>query len=249
MRPLNHQIKRSLAIRFLWLLPTLLLACQSNPTRSDTMNPSDTSLSDLPLTILPSPTADPTLPMVVYLSGDGGWNSFSSQFTQALVATGTPVVGIDALRYFRKRRPPQRVADDIARILRYYRAEWQRTSVVLIGYSFGGSVMPFAYNYLSPEVQQQVSSIIIMSPTEHADFKIHLRNLLALDGSDKYPVAPQIAEIRIPVLGLYGAEEASDWLEAHPPGTMTLTILPGGHHYAHDYSLLARTILEHIRGN
>ena len=235
--------------RWLCVLSALLLACQSKPTSSDTMHASEaTSLNDLPLTVLPSPQADTTLPMVVYLSGDGGWNAFSSQFAQALAAIGTPVVGIDALRYFRKRRPPQQVADDMVRIVRYYQRQWQRRSVTLIGYSFGGSVVPFAYHHLPPDIQAEVVSVVIMSPSEHADFKIHLRNLLALDGSDEYPVAPQIANIRIPVLGLYGAQEASDWLEAHPPGTMSLTILPGGHHYAHDYALLARTIREHIRG-
>lgn len=76
-----------------------------------------TTVSNLPITVIPAAQSDPKPPMVVYLSGDGGWNAFSQGFCQAIAQAGMPVVGIDALKYFRKKKSPGLVAEDISQLI------------------------------------------------------------------------------------------------------------------------------------
>ena len=203
-------------------------------------------LSDLPLSVIPAEQYDPALPIIVYLSGDGGWNTFAQGFCQELARNNMPVVGLDALSYFRNKKSPQQVADDLTRIIQYYQSEWHHSSVLLVGFSFGASVLPFAYNHLPNDIKDRVTAVMILSPSAHADFRIHLRNLLAMDGSKKYPMLPEIEKMHsVPVFCLYGEEENSAWLPKALPPTMSLTILPGGHHYDHNYSRLVQTVIQH----
>lgn len=107
--------------------------------------------------------------------------------------------------------------------------------------------MPFAYNQLASDIQSQVTSVVILSPTQHADFKIHLRNLLALDGSDQYPVLPELEQMGTASVNcLYGEEENADWLPKDLPAFTKLTILPGGHHYENNYPLLVQTLQQSL---
>ena len=57
-------------------------------------------------------------------------------------------MGVDSLRYFWSEKPPERVAADLARILRHYGEAWKAKQVALIGYSFGAGIVPFALNRL-----------------------------------------------------------------------------------------------------
>ena len=232
----------------LGVILSVLPACTPPTPDAATMNTDpDAELHALPLTVLLTERTDASLPLVLYLSGDGGWNAFSDGLGKSLAAAGFPVVGLDALRYFRKSHPPQQVANDLAALMHHYAPPGLSRPVVLIGYSFGASVMPFAYNALPDSLKQRVRSVVILSPSEHADFRIHLRNLLALDGSEKYPVAPQLARMHnASVLCLLGDGETAGWLSGEVLPPSQVVTLPGGHHYDHDYPLLTQVIVKHL---
>src|SRR3546814_3102258 len=100
----------------------------------------------------------------VLLSGDGGWAGLDKDVGEALKMHGIPVVGIDSLRYFWGKRTPDGLAQDVDRIIRYYAQRWHRHHVLLIGYSQGANVLPFAYNRLrSEEHTSELQSLMRIS--------------------------------------------------------------------------------------
>ncbi|MEJ1962513.1 MAG: AcvB/VirJ family lysyl-phosphatidylglycerol hydrolase [Gammaproteobacteria bacterium] len=108
--------------------------------------PPPPDLADLPVIEVPASGVAATGgdQFAVLLSGDGGWAGLDKEVAGALSAQGVPVAGVDSLRYFWKSRTPAGLATDIDRIIRYYAYQWKKKRVLLIGYSQGADVLPFA---------------------------------------------------------------------------------------------------------
>src|SRR5216110_2529670 len=87
--------------------------------------------------------ADTTKPLIFYISGDGGFNKFSTSFMQSLNKEGYAVIGLDAKDYFWNKKRPQEAATAIEEVLNGSNKEWKKKNIVLIGYSFGADVSPF----------------------------------------------------------------------------------------------------------
>src|SRR5438309_9001508 len=149
---------------------------------------SATIAADLPVHFLSS--TDKTKPLLFYISGDGGWNKFSTSLIQSLNQQGFPVVGLDAKTYFWDRKTPEQTAQDVAALLLQYGKEWQENGLVFIGYSFGADVMPFAQTRLPKTILQHLKTTLLLSPSERTDFEVHL--LDAFTSSHSLPVMEEI---------------------------------------------------------
>ncbi len=88
--------------------------------------------------------ASPSDAFAIIMSGDGGWAGLDQDVAAALSAKGIPVVGLDSLRYFWTARTPEGLAADTDRLIRYYAPHFGKQRVLLIGYSQGADVLPFA---------------------------------------------------------------------------------------------------------
>jgi len=201
-------------------------------------------LSDLPIVTVPavpgSPAGDT---FAIILSGDGGWAGLDKDVAGALSAAGIPVIGLDSLRYFWSPRTPAGLAADIERLTRYYLAELGKRRVLLIGYSQGADVLPFAVNLLSEATRSHVAVTAIMGMSEHALFEFHMTSWIADDDSGPATL-PEVDKISgIPVLCIYGAEETDSLCPKLDPHKATIVKLKGGHHFDGDYAGLARLIL------
>ena len=217
-------------------------AFMSQPTQD---NP--TSISDLPLVEVSSTTSVDTL-AVVY-SGDGGWRDIDRQLGDMLAGRGIAVVGVDSLRYFWSEQTPQQVSADLARILRHYTAAWHVRHVVLVGYSFGADVLPFAYNRLPADLRGRVNQITLLAPGRAADFEIQALGWFGAGPSeDAQPIPPEAARIEhAKVQCIFGTEDAADSLCTGPTARgMEVVRRPGGHHFNNDYVTLARIVLKGI---
>src|SRR5678809_1682996 len=60
--------------------------------------------TSLPLSLYAS--ADTAKPLIFYISGDGGFNKFSTSFMQSLNKEGYAVIGLNAKDYFWKKKKP-----------------------------------------------------------------------------------------------------------------------------------------------
>ncbi len=202
------------------------------------------ALDGLPLVEVPART--PGTRFAVLLSGDGGWAGLDKEVADALAAQGLPVVGFDSLRYFWSARTPQGLAADLDRLIRAYAARWQRTEVVLIGYSQGADVLPFAVNRLPPASRRLVSRLVLLGPGARASFEFHLDDWISR-GDDGLPLAPELARLSAgETLCLYGREDEESICPRLAPAQAKLVALPGDHHFDGDYAALAQRILAQL---
>lgn len=201
------------------------------------------SVADLPLE--PMPVEPPSDTFVVFYSGDGGWRDLDKDVAAVFQEQGIPVVGVDVLRYFWKEQSPDASARDLSRIIRAYSEEWNASSVILIGFSFGADVLPFLATRLPAEDQAQIRQMTLLGLSDHADFEVTVSNWLA---NRKTPLARQtLPEIRrLPpqkIQCIYGEKDEDNACRKLVEIGVEVVKTPGGHHFGKDYPALARLIL------
>ncbi|MCB1884377.1 MAG: virulence factor family protein [Geminicoccaceae bacterium] len=207
----------------------------------------ENAIADLPLTELPVEGGGDLMALV--WSGDGGWRDLDKTVGERLQAKGIPVVGVDSLRYFWQEKTPDEVAGDLADMILTYGERWHRPKVLLIGYSFGADVLPFAVNRLPDDVRDRVVRLSLLGFSPTADFGIHVAGwLLSLSSGDALPTPPEVVKLdKAKVQCFYGKDEddtacpdaafdGAERVETH-----------GGHHFDGDYGALADRILKGLR--
>jgi type IV secretory pathway VirJ component len=205
------------------------------------------SVKGLPLVELPASGEGDLL--AVFYSGDGGWRDLDKEIGGILAAHGIATVGVDSLRYFWSQKTPQQVADDLATILRHYREFCERNQVILLGYSFGAGILPFAVNRLPPAERARIRQISLLGLEKKAPFQFHLTEWLGVGGSsDARPVLPEAAKLDPALVQCFYGEEEEDTACRAPEFDRAERIeTTGGHHFDGDYAALAEKIMAGAR--
>jgi len=206
------------------------------------------SLDDLPLHILET-SIQSDLPIFVFISGDGGWNTFNESFCTGLSRQGIPVVALDSQKYFWKSKSPEMATQALQKIIESYLKIWKRNKFVLSGYSFGANIVPFIANRLSQSVRESLNSLILISPNETGDFEIHLSDMLNLGLSKgKYNVLNEIQKGEIgKYLVVFSGDENQETQQAFKNKGVKIEILQGNHHFDSGYDALALMIGEKVK--
>jgi type IV secretory pathway VirJ component len=179
----------------------------------------------------------------IIMSGDGGWAGLDQDIAAALSARGIPVVGLDSLRYYWTARTPEGVAADTDRMIRYYLPRFAKKRVLLIGYSQGADVLPFAVNRLPQSTKAQVALTAILGMSEHALFEFHVSSWISDDNSGPATL-PEVNRISgMPVLCIYGEDEHDSLCPKLDPQKFIVVKVKGGHHFDGNYAGLADDIL------
>jgi type IV secretory pathway VirJ component len=201
------------------------------------------TLKDLPLIeVPPTGTGNDDL-FAVLLSGDGGWAGIDKDVAHSLAERGIPVVGWDTLRYFWTARTPDGLARDLDRTLEYYAGAWNRHRVLLIGYSQGADVLPFAVNRLPPGARTRIVTTTLLGLGRNAAFEFHLSNWVG--PADGLAILPEYRKLsRANTLCVFGSGDTDSLCADFPAGTPGTVELSGGHHFDGDYDGLARMILK-----
>jgi type IV secretory pathway VirJ component len=219
------------------------LAAQNPPPAAA---PAD--LADLPLVEVPASGAGGAAEGVrrrfaVMLSGDGGWATIDKGVASGLAARGMPVVGLDSLRYFWSARTPRGLAADLDRIIEHYAAHWGRPEVVLVGFSQGADVLPFAVNQQDGVSRARVRLVALLSLAGKASFEFHVTQWLGPSGD--LPVAPQVQRLDPhELLCVYGKVDPETICPQLAASGVPTVMLPGSHHFDGDYDHLARIVFE-----
>ena len=236
------------------------------PWRVKTLRAADVgdSLVDLVVPMLAVPAADdaiaaalPGLPLVVLAapdhgafaaviySGDGGWRDLDKTIGETLARRGVPVVGVDSLRYFWHAKPPARVASDLAAIMAAARAAWGDRSFLLVGYSFGAGILPFAVNRLPPADRARVLQVSLLGLEARAPFEIEVGGILGRAPSASAPlVAPEVERLDPALLQcFYGEQEPATLCRDPALAHAELIRTAGSHHFDGNYAALADRIL------
>jgi type IV secretory pathway VirJ component len=207
------------------------------------------ALVQLPVNILPA-AGDTGKPMVMYITGDGGWNKFSKNLGQALADKGYPVISLNAKDYFWKKKTPAQAAADITLLIRTYQKIWNRNKIMLVGYSFGADVMPFIFNDLPADISARVVNISLLSPAANTDFEIHIAVMFGAGFSGGESVVTAINKITAkPLTFIFGKDENDLPLDQLKIRNYVVIRMEGGHHYDGDETALSNTIISHIPKN
>nr|MBC7612964.1 virulence factor [Pseudopedobacter sp.] len=204
---------------------------------------------DLPLAILPTKENN-NLPLAFVISGDGGWTSFDETFAEKLSENGIPVIGLDAQQYFWDKKSPNETTTMVAKVVSYYMEKWNKSSFILIGYSFGASIIPFVNNRLANPLRENIKGVYCLSPEETADFEIHLSDMLSLGGKEEYNVLGELEKTKnVKPVCFFGEEEEGINLAHYTANGAKVMRLPGGHHYEGSYPIILKTILGTLKNN
>ncbi|MGE6292940.1 AcvB/VirJ family lysyl-phosphatidylglycerol hydrolase [Aeromonas media] len=216
-----------------------LPAVAAQPSRVGT----DLGLVELPVAQTSS------APMVVFMSGDGGWAALDKGLSAELQRHGMPVVGWSSLSYYWKKKTPEQATADLVRILTEYQSRWGRQRWLLVGFSFGAEIVPFVINRLPQAYRNSLVGAVMLSPSTASDFEIHVSDMVVHDKAGSYPTLPEVKAIKsLPLLCVQGADDDSPVKlcpHLQQPNVTTVT-LPGSHHFDDDYGVLYRSIADRL---
>jgi type IV secretory pathway VirJ component len=214
------------------------------------------ALADLPLTEVPAigapgaaaSTTGAGRIFAVFLTGDGGWVALDQGVSAQLAAAGIPVVGFNQRTYLWTAKTPDQAAADLARIITAYRAGWHRDSVLVIGYSRGAGIAPFAVNRLPPHLRGIIKAVVLIGSEHTAGFHFRMRDLLtSTPAADAVPLMPEIRKLgATPLACFYGAEEKDTICPDLAPPALVVK-MSGGHHLDGAYQEIGRRILTLVR--
>jgi type IV secretory pathway VirJ component len=207
------------------------------------------NVSDLPLTEV-APRADSlqgsaSHELVIFFTGDGGWATLDKSISKELAAHGAVVVGFNSREYIEHEHDPGKFALDVERVMQHYMPALKRDRVVLVGYSRGAELAPFAVSRLPADLRSHVDLVALLGLSTGASFHFHFEDLFRnVVRATDLPVIPELEKIRgMKVLCIYGKDEDVTACRNPPPGLMRVVERPGGHHFDDNYPLLGRIIL------
>lgn len=197
----------------------------------------------MPVVEYPVADLQPGSPLVVLVSGDGGWAEIDQELAQRWQKRGWPVVGINALKYFWKKRTPDGFAEDLAALLKTYRSRWGERRVLLAGFSFGAVVVPFAANRFNQATRDLIAGMVLISPTENSIWEAGVSSWFG--GGDIGPlVAPELVDLSpLPVLVLTGEKDPDAFHGWTAREGLVHEMWPGDHHLSRDYDRIDQAVI------
>lgn len=205
-------------------------------------------IADLPLVEV-SPADESPKRLAIFFSGDGGWATIDKELGAYLAGRGTFVVGWSCLSYFWTSRSPEQTAADLSRVIEHYAKRFHPDQLVVLGYSLGAEIVPFAINRLPQPVRKQITHVVLLSPEKTTDFEIHITDWVGYSAPEtQRSLDPEMKKLAdLPVLCVLGEDEAEESgcpLLAGP--RVMQRQLEGGHHFDGDYERLGSEVMSFL---
>ena len=235
--PMTDALKRILQIK----------SFGNNTPIDPTPDQNNAAISQLPLYFIKAPE-NFDKPLCLIISGDGGWTDFDQSIAETLAGKGIPCVGLDTQKYFWETKTPESTARDMNKVLLYYMAHLQKTSFIMVGYSFGADVIPFISNRLPEDLKKRLILIAMLSPDYKTDFEVTISSMLNLGIEESYDVIGELHKVNYAKkLCVFGSEEYDENTQKSFKATgAEITVLKGGHHYSENYPLIVSSIMKHF---
>ncbi len=214
--------------------------------RDPVLAPAAVAKSDPRLAALPLVEVNAGKPgdsLVVFFTGDNGWQVGDKGFTAELAARGYPVVVLDTLRYFHKPRTGAEAGADLSALIERYSTAWGRQRVIVAGYSFGADAAALALKELTPPARPKVQALALVAPGAKSDLAMHPGTLFDLDSFDARPVEPAIKALgSLPVVCIYGLDDGGAACPRMDTKYIKPRSLPADHLFLGQYARVAQEI-------
>jgi len=192
--------------------------------------------------------SDVNTPLVIYISGDGGLNNFSTSLCNTIHSSGYFITAINAKSYFSEKKTPEQTTADITGYLTNHLNKRKNQQFILVGYSFGADVLPFIVNKLADSVRKKLVSVVLLSPSATTDFETHIWDELGGHKKRSMDVADAINKMVAPkTVIIFGDDETEFPYKKISIKNYSTEILPGGHHFDGKIDLVAKTMIKYFK--
>ena len=181
------------------------------------------SLAPRPVPALPAvrwPGPAEVRAVAIELTGDGGWSRIDRHLAAQLAAAGVELTSLNSLRYFWRRRTARELGAAVAALIASERTRHPRAPVVLLGYSMGADLVPFAFNRLPDAARAPVRLVVALNPAADAVLEFHLSQWWDEVVGPTYPTAPEFrrAARSVAVVSVCGRDDPDAACEGGPAG-------------------------------
>ena len=198
------------------------------------------------LPIVEFPASGPCNYFVLFFSGDGGWKAIDQSITANLNAKKVPVVALNIMKYLWSEKTKLQIAKDLELLVDVYLKKWNKQNVVIIGYSMGAEVLPFALNLTNSYYLAKISDLILIAPSQNASFKIKIKDYL-LDDNKGQDVLSEVRLLKVKSKYCICDDKKYSICKKNLEGIIEYNVLTGGHHFDGDYSALNRLLSKRLK--
>jgi type IV secretory pathway VirJ component len=211
----------------------------------------ETSRGAQPLAVY-APAAPTDRPLVLVLSGEGGWRAFDDKLARWMAAAGYPVGGFDAMKYFWTAQDDREaLAADVRLLVAALEKSAGRAAgskVVFVGFSFGADLAPWIAG--AGGWGERLAGMVLLGPDATGSLEFRVSEMLGFGQTEHvFDVAAALRSCeRVPKVFLHGGsdrESAAPALHAAAPGAKRLLTIDGADlHFNGKDDALRRALLE-----
>jgi type IV secretory pathway VirJ component len=184
-------------------------------------------------------------PLIFYISGDGGYTSFSDSLCGTINKAGYKVIALNSKSYFLDKKTPQQTTQDIVNCLNSQFGKRKNQQFVLVGYSFGADIAPFVANALPDSIRKKMVSVVLLSPSTSTDFEIHVWDMLGGKKKRSMDVVAEVNKMGLQKTAILSGTDENDFPDNNIKlKNFTSEKLLGGHRYEGNTKEVAKTIMK-----
>jgi len=187
-------------------------------------------------------------PLIFHITGDGGMVRFDLKMLKEYQNSGFSYIGLNSIKYFMPGKTPEKVAEDLIPVIKQYSEQWNKRTLMLVGFSFGAEIIPFLYNRLPPEMRQEMKLVVLLTPAKTSQFRIRFRDMIGIDKKkEPYNVVDETSKIKsTKVLAIYGKEEKPGLKGIAKQPNLKILLIKGGHGF-HDSKEVFRLMKKELQ--
>lgn len=182
-------------------------------------------------------------PYIFYISGDGGFNTFSSDLCTGIQKAGYSITSLNAESYFWNKKSPEQITGEIVGYLQKQLKNRKNQDLILVGYSFGADIIPFITNRLPISLKKNLMAVFLLSPSTSTDFEIHWLGMLGRSKRRDMDVVAEINKMgQQKTISIFGSEEKGFPVNEVRLKNFSNYIIPGGHHFERNIDTLVKLL-------